>query len=298
MDIQNINPAKLDIDPLNERNENVGPHEDQESLEESIREQGLIQPPIARRSGDQLHVVVGQRRTLAAQAVGLEEIPVIVVDWQDEEALQASITENVEAFSKRVSRTDRAEAIKKLIDITGWSIQKVADEMGVSETTIRDWLERTREGWQETSVHVDPSDESSETSSKSIETHEEHSEGINQTEVEEIPDTDLRTIRTATDSPEERESAVETVVDNELNKREIREARTRAERGGDSFDAALREISKEKQETEGSIKVHTELTFTGDYAEGLQEAARDRGTSEEEIIREAIDEYLSQSEYI
>lgn len=298
MEIVEVDPSDLEIDPLNERNENVGPHKGDDSLEESIREQGLIQPPIARRDNGQIKVVVGQRRTLAAQTVGIDKIPVIVVDWEDDEALQASITENVDAFSKRVSRSDRAASIKELMDLTGWSLTKVGEELGVAPNTVRDWIERTRDEWEDTVVHVDTDEDSSGRASKEVETHTSDSMGISSKDVEQVSDTDLQTIRTATESPEERQKAVETIIKNELNQREIREARKRAERSGDAFDKVLEEVSQEREDRQGDIKVHTELTFTGDYAEGLQRAARDLGTSEEEIVRDAIREYLAEEGYI
>lgn len=298
MKVQEVPPENLEIDPLNERNENVGPHKDDDSLEESIQEQGLIQPPVARSDNGQLKVIVGQRRTLAAQSAGLEKIPVIIVEWDDEEALQATITENVDAFTKKVSKSDRAAAIEDLREITGWSIQRISDELGVNRRTLSTWLERTRSDWEETSVHVDSRNESTNESEEEVVSHPSNSVELSKEDLEQVPDTDLQTIRNATESPDERESAVETVVKNELSTRDIREARTRSEHEDDSLDKQLKEISKEKSETEGDIKVRTEVTFSGDYAVGLQQAARDQQTSEEQVIRGAIEEYLTEEGYL
>lgn len=298
MDVQQINPSDLEIDPLNERNENIGPYKGDDSLEESIREQGLIQPPVVRPDNGTYKVIVGQRRTLAAQAVGLDNIPVIVVDWDDTEALQASITENVDAFRKQVSKSDRATAIKKLLEITGWSTKGLADELGVSPGTIGNWTERTRDEWQNTVVHVDPDDESQDETSTKVDTNSSNSFGVSQEDVEQISDTDLQTIRAATDSTEEREEAVRTVVRDGVSDRQLREAKKRAERSGDSLTKEIKNVNKESEEKEGGIKVETRVTFTGNYAMGLQKAAKESGTSEEQVVRKAIRDYLTEEGYL
>jgi len=97
-------------------------------------------------------VVVGQRRTLAAQGAGLDEIPVVVMDFDDGDALEASITENVEAFNEDVSRKDRAFAIQRLKDMKGWNNRQVADSLGVHQRVVIDWLEYTRDEWAGTIV--------------------------------------------------------------------------------------------------------------------------------------------------
>lgn len=298
MDVVELNPNDLQIDPLNERNENVGPHKNNDSLEDSIERQGLIQPPIVRTANGGYKVIVGQRRTLAAQAVGLERIPVIVVDWDDSEALQATITENADVFQKRVAKADRAAAIDRLIELTGWNIQELSEKLGVSRSTIDDWIERTRDAWEETSVHVDSAKDNYNQTSASVETHDTGPSDVSLEDVEKISDTDLRAIRTSTDSPEERQEVVKQVVQSGLTQRQIREAKKRSQRGGTSLVQEIERISKESQKTEGEIRVRTEVTFTGEYAEGLQKAARDAGSSEEDIVRRAIEHYLIDEGYL
>ncbi|WP_135826427.1 ParB/RepB/Spo0J family partition protein [Halorussus ruber] len=298
MEVRQMNPSELEIDPLNERNSNVGPHKGNDSLEESIQEQGIIQPPVARPDNGSYKVIVGQRRTLAAQSVGIDQIPVIIVDWDDAEALEATVTENVDAFRKSVSKSDRAAAISQLMELNDWSVTEAADELGINRGTFRDWLERTNDEWEDTVVHVDPNDNSSEEQSTGVETHSSNSKQVSKEDVEEISDTDLRLIRNLTDSPEERQKAVEKVVQSGATQSEIREAKKRTERGDGSFDEAIEEVSQKSEEKSGQIQVRTEVTFTGDYAEGLQRAARDYGTSEEELIRQAISDYLSEEGYL
>lgn len=285
MDVIEADPDELEIDPLNERTEDVGPNNEGESLEKSIREQGVIQPPIVREGENgQYLVIVGQRRTLAAQAVGLEKMPVIVTDFDEAGAIQASITENVDAFRKSVSRSNRADAVKQLIELNGWSIRETADSLGVSGDTVARWLERTDEAWEDTTVHVDSDDDTS-------------SENVEKT-VEDIPDDDLATIRRATDSQKERQKAVEKVQETGLGKKEIREARKRAENSADSFEQVIDTISQEKEkQRESGIKVEARVTVAGHDAEALREAAKDMGTSEEGVVRRAIDDFLDAKGY-
>jgi ParB family chromosome partitioning protein len=285
MEVVEIVPDELEVDPLNERTENVGPDKDGESLEESIRNQGIIQPPIVREGDNEEYlVIVGQRRTLAAQAVGLEKIPVVVMDFDRAEALQATITENVDAFRKSVSRSDRATAIQELMDINNWSITEIADELGVSPDTVGLWLERTDEAWEGTTVHVDNHDN-------------ESSEEVQKT-VEDIPDGDLATIRRATDSPEERQKAIKKVQQSGLADRALLEAKKRAENSGDSFDEVIDTLSQEKEKKQKSgIKVEARVTVAGHEAEALQEAAKDLGTSEEDVVRRAVGDFLDSQGY-
>lgn len=299
MDVVEVDPSELEIDPLNERNENVGPHKDDESLEESIRKQGIIQPPIARPGNGHFRVVVGQRRTLAAQSVGLESIPIIVMDWDDSDALEASITENIEAFSKGVSRSDRAAAIQKLMEINNWSSADIADELGISSRSVQYWLERTRDEWEQTSVHVDSVEENQDESDVEVETHGSDSFQLNKEQVDNISDRDLATIRTGAETAEEREKVVRKVADSKLSSEDVREAKKRSDRSGLSLVESVEEVSQEKEEQrEGEMKVRTETTFTGDYAVGLKRAARDYGTSEEQLVRKAIEEFLTAEGYI
>lgn len=302
MDVLEVNPNDLEIDPLNERKDDVGPKKDGESLENSIREQGVIEPPVVRQdeNGNYL-VVVGQRRTLAAQAVGLDEMPVLLMDYDKAEAIQASITENIDAFRKSVSRSNRAQAVKELMETKGWGIPETAESLGVSTRTVRRWLERTNDAWEGTSVSVDGQEEGDpDSQSTSVEVDSEDSGETDAIEksVEDIPDENLATIRTATDSKEEREKVVKKVQRSGLAKKDLREARKRAENSGDSFEEVIDTISQEKEERkESNIKVEARITVAGHDAEALRDAAKDLGTSEEGVVRRAIEDFLDSRGY-
>lgn len=296
MDVIQIDPNELEIDPVNERRENVGPQKDNESLVRSIREQGVIQPPIVREDNGTLKVVVGQRRTLAAQTAGVDEIPVVVVNYDDQEAIAASVTENVGAFSKPVSRSDRAAAIQRLMDMNDWSIREVADYLGVGTGTVDDWIERTRNEWEGTNVHVTETEDDTTETQTEVESTNGNSSTIN-TEFDEIDDKSIAAIRQVTGGGEDGEKVVEKVAEENLSQSQVLEATKRARRGED-IDEVVEEMAQSRQEREGDIRVNVSVTFTGDYGEGLREAARDMGTSEERVVRGAIEQYLEEEGYL
>ena len=75
---------------------------DSQSLEEltqSIREKGVIQPVLVRRSGDYYELIAGERRFRAANILNLKEIPAIVKDVEDRDALEIALIENIQRQS-------------------------------------------------------------------------------------------------------------------------------------------------------------------------------------------------------
>lgn len=284
MDVREVDPNDLKIDPLNERTENVGPEKGDDSLEESIREQGVIQPPVVRQDKGGYKVVVGQRRTLAAQNVGVYSMPVIVMDWDDSDALAASVTENVDAFRKSVSRTDRSAAVRRLMEVNDWEIDDVSTELGVNPGTVREWLERTNEEWEDTVVHVDSAEEAAEELRESV---------------DEVDDKQLASIRSNTESKQEREEIVREVASSNLSQRDVLEATKQARRNDSkNLKEVIAEMKQAKAENSGEIRVRTRVTFTGNQADGLKKAAKNLGTSEEEVVRDAIKSYLETNGYV
>lgn len=85
-------------------------------LAASIRDQGVIEPIIVRRVGDGYQVVAGERRTRAAKLAGLSEIPAVVVDIDDREALEIAITENLQR--EDLNAVEETEAVMGLLEIT------------------------------------------------------------------------------------------------------------------------------------------------------------------------------------
>jgi ParB family transcriptional regulator, chromosome partitioning protein len=85
-------------------------------LAESIKEHGILEPPIVRRVGEKYQLVAGERRLRAAQILGLSEIPIICKDLSDEQALQVSLIENLQR--EDLNPIEETEAILQLLAIS------------------------------------------------------------------------------------------------------------------------------------------------------------------------------------
>ena len=114
---------------------------DEESLEEltnSIKSRGIIQPIVARSSGNKYEIIAGERRWLAAQRAGLHEVPVVVVEADDKKALEFGIVENVQRHD--LNSIEEAEGYKRLIDEFGYDQEQVAKFIGKSRSHITNSL--------------------------------------------------------------------------------------------------------------------------------------------------------------
>jgi len=117
---------------------------EKESLDEltnSIRERGIIQPIIVRKSEDQdgkFEIVAGERRWQAAQNAGLHEVPAITIKADNLKSLEFAIVENVQR--KDLNAIEEAEGYKKLIDEFSYDQEKVAKFIGKSRTHITNCL--------------------------------------------------------------------------------------------------------------------------------------------------------------
>ena len=113
---------------------------EKESLEEltsSIKERGIIQPIIVRKSDDQdekFEIVAGERRWQAAQNAGLHEVPAVVIKADNLKSLEFAIVENVQR--KDLNPIEEAEGYKRLIDDFNYDQEKVAKFIGKSRAHI------------------------------------------------------------------------------------------------------------------------------------------------------------------
>ena len=117
---------------------------EKESLEEltrSIKERGIIQPIIVRRSDDQedkFEIITGERRWQAAQNAGLHEVPVVIIKADNLKSLEFAIVENVQR--KDLNPIEEAEGYKRLIDEFGYDQDKVSKFIGKSRSHITNSL--------------------------------------------------------------------------------------------------------------------------------------------------------------
>jgi len=112
-----------------------------EGLTNSIKERGIIQPIIVRRSQDQsatYEIIAGERRWLAAQNAGLHEVPVVITEADDLKSLEFAIVENVQRDD--LNAIEEAEGYKRLIDDFLYDQDKVAKFIGKSRSHISNCL--------------------------------------------------------------------------------------------------------------------------------------------------------------
>ena len=112
-----------------------------EDLTNSIRERGIIQPLVVRKSDDsdnKFELIAGERRWQAAQSAGLHEVPVIILNIDNLKSLELAIVENVQR--KDLNPIEEAEGYKRLIDEFNYDQEKVAKFIGKSRAHISNCL--------------------------------------------------------------------------------------------------------------------------------------------------------------
>ncbi len=115
--------------------------EDQlEELAKSIREVGILQPPVVRPlpSGDGYELIAGERRFRAAQLAGLELLPAIVRETGTEISAQATLIENLQRVDLNPMET--SEALHSLHEEFSWNQEQIAEKVGKKRSTIANYL--------------------------------------------------------------------------------------------------------------------------------------------------------------
>tara|TARA_B100000941_G_C28484940_1_gene544419 strand:- start:434 stop:1282 length:849 start_codon:yes stop_codon:yes gene_type:complete len=117
---------------------------EKESLDElsnSIKERGIIQPLIVRKSEDEINryeLIAGERRLQAAQTAGLHEVPVLIIKADNLKSLELAIIENVQR--KDLNVIEEAKGYKRLIDEFSYDQEKVSKFIGKSRSYIANSL--------------------------------------------------------------------------------------------------------------------------------------------------------------
>lgn len=108
-------------------------------LSQSIKENGILQPVIARRTASgKLEIVAGERRWRAAQLAGLQEIPVILRNYEDQQALELAIIENIQREDLNV--IEEAEGYQRLANDFKLTHQQIAERVGKDRATVSNAL--------------------------------------------------------------------------------------------------------------------------------------------------------------
>ena len=114
---------------------------DEDSLTElasSIREHGVLQPILVRPSGSKFELIAGERRWRASGMAGRESIPAIVVEFDEQTALEVSIIENLQR--EDVSPLEEAAMFRKMTETFGYSVRQLAQKVGKDKGYVENRL--------------------------------------------------------------------------------------------------------------------------------------------------------------
>ena len=115
----------FDIESLNE-------------LAKSIKEYGVVQPVIVKKSIKGYELVAGERRTKAAKIAGLDKIPAIIKDFDDQEMMEIALIENIQR--EDLNPIDEATSINNIIKLRGYTQEEFASKFGKSRTYVTNIL--------------------------------------------------------------------------------------------------------------------------------------------------------------
>jgi ParB family chromosome partitioning protein len=134
---------RIDPSPLQPRR--AFPEDSLKELADSIRASGVVQPILLRRSAlaeARYQLVVGERRWRAARAAGLESIPAIIRELNDQDALELALTENL--LRQDLNPLEVARAYQALLEKYHLSHEQVAERLGLNRSSVTNTLRLLR----------------------------------------------------------------------------------------------------------------------------------------------------------
>ncbi len=104
------------------------------SLCNSIRTHGVLQPLVVRQVGDRFQLIAGERRLRAARTAGLSAVPVRVVDFNDQQTVEAALIENIQRAD--LNPVEKAHGFKDYLDRFQMTHDQLAQRLGLARSTI------------------------------------------------------------------------------------------------------------------------------------------------------------------
>tara|TARA_B100001057_G_scaffold344820_1_gene345877 strand:- start:12014 stop:12856 length:843 start_codon:yes stop_codon:yes gene_type:complete len=141
VETQNNKLSVTDLIPNKYQPRKIFDESNLEDLTNSIRERGMIQPIIVRKSDSdksKFEIIAGERRWLAAQKAGLHTVPVVITEADDLKSLEFAIVENVQRND--LNPLEEAQGYKRLIDEFSYDQEKVSKFIGKSRSHISNSL--------------------------------------------------------------------------------------------------------------------------------------------------------------
>jgi len=134
--ILKISPIEISVNPMQPRKNFSENH--LEELVESIRQHGIIQPLIVSRKNGQFELIAGERRLRSAKILGLEKVPVIVRETDEQQKLEVSLIENLQR--ENLSPIETALAYRKLLDEFNLTQDDLSRRVGKSRPSVANTL--------------------------------------------------------------------------------------------------------------------------------------------------------------
>ncbi len=108
--------------------------DDLSALRDSIKNHGVLQPLVVRQVGDRFQLVAGERRLRAARSAGLASVPVTVVDFNDQQVLEAALVENIQRTD--LNPIEKAQGFKDYLTRFQMTHEQLAHRIGLARPTI------------------------------------------------------------------------------------------------------------------------------------------------------------------
>src|SRR5205085_7678473 len=108
--------------------------DDLSALSESIKHHGVLQPLVVRVVGDRYQLIAGERRLRAAQQAGHTDVPVRVVDFNDQQVLEAALIENIQRTD--LNPIEKAQGFKDYLERFHVNHEELAKRIGLARSTI------------------------------------------------------------------------------------------------------------------------------------------------------------------
>jgi len=141
-DIKNMNEStggavEIDINKISPNPDQPRRYFEETALEElaaSIKEYGIIQPLILKKSGDYYEIIAGERRWRASKIAGLKKVPAIVREYDEKLGFEVALIENLQR--EDLNPVEEALGYKKLEEMLGLNAEGIADKVGKSRPAV------------------------------------------------------------------------------------------------------------------------------------------------------------------
>ncbi len=136
--IRMIPLTRIDPNPQQARNE-VG---EINELVSSVKKRGVLEPILVRPKEGRYEIIAGERRYMASRIAGLHEIPSIVLDVGDSDAVEISLIENLQR--KDLNIFEEADGLRSLAEIYGYNHSQIAEKIGKARSTVTETINLSR----------------------------------------------------------------------------------------------------------------------------------------------------------